>query len=362
MSLAGVLDDCLRDIEIRQATVEDCLDRHPHLREQLEPLLRLAQSLESAPDVRPSAAFKQATRERLLRLPRPVAAREAMEAPWARWRQQIELALGGLRWQPLLTRAVAALLVLLMIGGGTVYAAADSLPDSPLYPIKRATERTQLFLAPSLERRALLHLEFADKRLVEGIAMAQRGKDAKASQVLDEYGRELERALATIEKMATQGRSPAELSAQLREQLASQRQVLEASRDQLPAWAVEEALRATSRVEGELAELGAPSPATPTPSPTPWPTPTVTPVPGGPVVPTTPPAEPTATPLPPTPTPLLPTATPFIPTPTETIGPSTPGLKVVTDTPTPPSPTATETPLLPTATWTPPPPTATEIS
>lgn len=388
MSLASVLDDCLRDIEVNSATVEDCLEKHPHLRGELEPLLRLALRLKSAPDVKPSPAFKQATRERLLRLPRPVTVEErAAEAPWenalrqwARWRQRVALTLRRPRWQPALARAIPLLLALLLIGGGTVYASADSLPGSPLYPVKRAVERTRLLVAPTLESRAQLHLEFADKRLAEGIIVARQGKDDQANQLVSEYERELHTALSTIEEMIAQGRSPAQLSAQLRAQLASQRRVLEMTGGQLPPEALEIALGVAQRIEEELAGLEMPAPPTPTPSPILSPTPTVTPV-----VPATRPPEPTATPLPPTPTPVPPTATPLVPTPTRTpispmptpsptatktprpltatptpMPPTATGTpRPLTPTPTPITPTATETPQPPTATPTPVPPTAT---
>lgn len=52
----------------------------------------------------------------------------------------------------------------------TVSAAADSLPGDPLYAIKLVTERAQLQLA-SLDRKAILHTEFAERRLNEVSAL-----------------------------------------------------------------------------------------------------------------------------------------------------------------------------------------------
>ncbi|MFQ6016385.1 MAG: DUF5667 domain-containing protein, partial [Anaerolineae bacterium] len=54
---------------------------------------------------------------------------------------------------------------------GTVAASADSLPHSPLYPVKRTTERVQLFLTFSPEGKAHLHLFFAERRLNETVEM-----------------------------------------------------------------------------------------------------------------------------------------------------------------------------------------------
>ena len=364
MSLARVLDDCLWEIEVHGATIEECLETYPRLKGELAPLLHLALRLKSAPDVKPSPAFKRATRERLLRLPRPVATEEgAAESlwksalrQWTLWRQRAQWALGGTRWQPALARAIPIFLALLLIGGGTVHASADSLPGSPLYPVKRAVERTQLFLAPTLQRRAQLHVALADKRLAEGIIMARRGNDAQARQMVSEYGQELDTALSTMEEMVVQGKSPSQLSAYLQAQLARQRQTLEATSGQWPPETLEIALDTAQRIEDALAALEAPGPVPPTPRPIPttaeW---TVTP--------TRPPAGPTATPAPAAPTPLSPTATPPLPTPTEmpasptptssattaTTPPTATGTpRPLTATPTPMRPTVTETPLLPT--------------
>ena len=61
------------------------------------------------------------------------------------------------------TRVVAVVL----IGFGTIVASADSLPSSPLYPVKRTAERVQLLLTFSPKDKAHLHLFFAERRLNE---------------------------------------------------------------------------------------------------------------------------------------------------------------------------------------------------
>jgi hypothetical protein len=56
---------------------------------------------------------------------------------------------------------------LIVLGSiSTVNASANSLPGDPLYGLKVVTERTQLQLANS-DRRAVLHTEFAERRLQE---------------------------------------------------------------------------------------------------------------------------------------------------------------------------------------------------
>ena len=53
----------------------------------------------------------------------------------------------GLRAHPLAAAIAAVILVAVSAGGGAVAASSDSLPDSPLYSVKRATEQVQILLA-----------------------------------------------------------------------------------------------------------------------------------------------------------------------------------------------------------------------
>ena len=71
----------------------------------------------------------------------------------------------------------------MLVGGGTVAAASNSMPDGPLYPVKLATEEVRLTLTPSALGKAELYANLADKRVVEIIYVANRG-DAKRVEVV----------------------------------------------------------------------------------------------------------------------------------------------------------------------------------
>jgi hypothetical protein len=64
---------------------------------------------------------------------------------------------------------VAALVAVFLLGAGSVVASAGASPTSPLYPVKRIVEQTRLLLATDAEQRALLHAEFARRRLDEAV-------------------------------------------------------------------------------------------------------------------------------------------------------------------------------------------------
>ncbi len=72
----------------------------------------------------------------------------------------------------------ASLIFTMIFGsaGGTALAAAQSLPGSPLYPIKLAAEETRLQLANDATTEALLHLNLAQERVNEMVQLAEKGE------------------------------------------------------------------------------------------------------------------------------------------------------------------------------------------
>lgn len=57
-SIENVLHDCLTEME-KGRSAEKCLGEHPQWRDELAPLLRTATRLRSAPQVKPSAAYRR---------------------------------------------------------------------------------------------------------------------------------------------------------------------------------------------------------------------------------------------------------------------------------------------------------------
>lgn len=101
-----------------------------------------------------------------------------------------------------LTIGTAAFVLLTGGWSATVSAAAGSLPGDSFYSVKRITEEAQLRLA-SLDRRAVLHTEFASRRLDEAealVAAADTRPEAKAlaHQALTDYKDQLARATADV--------------------------------------------------------------------------------------------------------------------------------------------------------------------
>lgn len=89
--------------------------------------------------------------------------------------------------------------ILLLSGGGAALAANDSMPDSPLYPVKLATEQVQLTLTRSGAGKTEVYIMLADRRVIEIIYMAGKG-DARGVDVL---AQRLDKHLVVLERLVS---------------------------------------------------------------------------------------------------------------------------------------------------------------
>lgn len=109
--------------------------------------------------------------------------------------------------------ASAAAFVFLAGGWMTTSAAQASLPGDTLYNVKLIAERAQLRVA-SLDRRAVLHTEFAGKRLEE-VAALQRvvGQEPKRAQYIPKtvtaYQQEIASATTDLQTLQSQDQTQA---------------------------------------------------------------------------------------------------------------------------------------------------------
>jgi hypothetical protein len=169
----NILDECLERI-IKGGTVERCLKSYPEQALELEPLLRTAQAAREASVIMPRAEFKARARYEF---------RSALHDEVSQQPRTVSIFKRG--W----VVALMVIGILMVSGGGVALAAGNSMPDSPLYPMKLATERVQLALTPAAVDKAQLCAALADRRVVEIIYLADKG-DAQqveaATQRLDE--------------------------------------------------------------------------------------------------------------------------------------------------------------------------------
>ncbi len=173
----NALDECLERLLFKGETIEQCLSSFPQHADEIKPLLETALAARQASAIQPRSEFRDKARYQFY------TALQEMEGKRSR-------SLFGRLWQPRWATAVTVALVLLLAGSGTVAAASGSMPDEALYPVKLATEQVQIVLTPSALGKAELYARLADKRVVEIVRMAGKGKleqIERTAQRLDAY-------------------------------------------------------------------------------------------------------------------------------------------------------------------------------
>lgn len=178
-----ILDACLDRITRKGDSIEQCLESYPEQAGELEPLLRAALSVKDVSSIEPRTEFQRMAKARLLSA---VAAKKEKEG-----RRRLPL----WSWQQRWAVALAVVLALVMMGGGTVAASTNSLPGDVLYPVKTTTERVQAFFTFGKEAKANLYMRFAERRIVEIEALAERARNIPES-VLSVMNAETDRAIA----------------------------------------------------------------------------------------------------------------------------------------------------------------------
>ena len=172
----NILNDCLERLLVKGETIEQCLQSYPDYAAEIEPLLQTAMATKKAVAIQPSPEFKARARYQFQSALREVKPKRA-------------LPLFG--WQPQWAVAIAVVLVVLLAGGGTVTAAGYSMPDSPLYPVKLATEQVQLTLTPSDIGKAELYAKLADRRVAEIVYIVNKGKPKQIEQIAQRLNKHL---------------------------------------------------------------------------------------------------------------------------------------------------------------------------
>ncbi len=173
----AILDECLDQVN-RGESLEACVAQFPTLATELEPMLRLALQLQALrQDQEPSPVALQAGRQKLLSA--SVGLKRARESQARRGRIPLRLSLQPLMRRSLATIALVALLLVTVLGGGTIAASAKSLPGDALYPVKRLTEEFQLLLTLDREAKAQLVQKLDERRREEAKAIASSQRIAE---------------------------------------------------------------------------------------------------------------------------------------------------------------------------------------
>ncbi len=181
-----VLDAALEAIKSEPVTA--VLTRHPHQAESLAPLLMTAELLgdgQTAVQPQPDPDWQATDRAAFLAQIDQLPATAVSTSPLLRLKGWLRQSRPARHNEPsqkerklmnaLIARAVATAVVIFSIGGGTVALANDSLPDTPLYPVKLMVEETRMAMADSPAEQAALQMTLAQVRLQEMTQLMQAG-------------------------------------------------------------------------------------------------------------------------------------------------------------------------------------------
>ena len=199
--IEDILVQCIEEIKAGKASIADCLSRYPDLRQELEPLLRIALSIKEPLDIRPSDSFKIRTKVNLMEY---IHANPA-EKKTGKSIHQVNMGQAWhAKWLKAVTVAVVAILVISTLGVGTAYASQDSIPGDTLYPVKLGTEKFQRMLTTDDIEGVTLELKFASSRLEEMKSVAQKCPE-EITVAITGYERNLDMAVARAEEVNNSG-------------------------------------------------------------------------------------------------------------------------------------------------------------
>lgn len=204
--------------------------------------------------------------ERLRAVPPAVPSPAAKIRGWNLVQTKVETS--AVRTRPrAFPRIILALVVVAVVLSAAVAASADSLPDSPFYPLKRIVENVRGGLTFSASGQFAFHLDLAMTRLRESEAMIASHRVDLAAQSLVALDDQLNSAALVVQRVArTDSLAAAELRSELAQAVANHDRQLFGLQVQVqdPA-AIAAISRARERAQQALA-VASPTPA-PSPSP-----------------------------------------------------------------------------------------------
>ncbi|MFQ5874626.1 MAG: DUF5667 domain-containing protein [Dehalococcoidia bacterium] len=185
--LEDALSHCI-DLLLEGHPIERCLELYPAHAQTLRPLLQVCVSLQQAFSVEARAEFRDVALERILS-----SAARGRRGRFVSW-------VLSSRWRYRGAVALVAVLLVSVIGAGTIRASSDSMPDDLLYPVKEFTEKVQLTLATSKTKEAELHVKLADRRADELVAMARDGEYKRVEYLAEELSEHLQKVSLLVQE------------------------------------------------------------------------------------------------------------------------------------------------------------------
>ena len=128
---------------------------------------------------------------------------------------------------------LAIVLALCAAGGGTVYAAQDNLPGDALYPVKLGTEQVMMWLGDDAAK-AERALSFAERRVGEMEALAEKGRSQDLDLAVEKYGYVMSMTVAAMQRASNGGPDAENVTARVAEAMAEHLPILDTLYDMVP--------------------------------------------------------------------------------------------------------------------------------
>jgi len=128
---------------------------------------------------------------------------------------------------------IAIVLALCAAGGGTVYAARNSLPGDALYQAKLGTEQVMMWLGGDVAK-AERALSFAARRVGEMEALAEKGRSQDLDLAVGKYGYAVSMTVAAMKRARNRGPDAENVTAWVAEAMAEHLPILDTLYDMVP--------------------------------------------------------------------------------------------------------------------------------
>ncbi len=203
------LQECLDQLQQPEQSLEAALAQHSRHAEALRPELETARWLqERRPALAPRPGFVAASQRRVLaRIEVQGGLTPASKMRWSfaslrypsTWRHYI----------PRLALVYLLLVALLLNAGRITTASLKWLPGDVGYPVKLAMEGIALLATPSPAGDARLHIQFAQRRLLEAQALVLESRFDQIPATVANFGRHVQGAVSAVDRVAQQDRGQA---------------------------------------------------------------------------------------------------------------------------------------------------------
>lgn len=126
------------------------------------------------------------------------------------------------------------------------------LPDSPFYFFKTVYERIQIFATLNKDKKAMLEMKLANKRLREAQKMADIGKTDQAEKMLQKWQERVDRITQKLEARKAKGEKVENLLEKLKENHLRQQEHMDEIYEKVPENAKDAILKAKERSDRGL--------------------------------------------------------------------------------------------------------------